>query len=107
MLCFGVCGVSSEASSKQFILPHRRGLDKQYAWLGKTQLLLALVLTNCVSEACYFASLLISLLRREGRMARGLFCYLEAIDLSFPQVFAFSSTQARWGRLWGYEMLKR
>lgn len=43
-------------------------------------------------------------------MARGLFYYLQAIDLSFPPVlsaFAFSYTQARWGRLWGYEMLKR
>lgn len=43
-------------------------------------------------------------------MALGLFNYLQAIDLSFPSAlsaFAFSYTQARWGRFWGYEMLKR
>lgn len=43
-------------------------------------------------------------------MARGLFYYLEAIDFSSPpalSAFAFSYPQARRGRLWGYEMLKR
>lgn len=43
-------------------------------------------------------------------MARGLFYYLEAMDFSPPpalSAFAFSYTQARRGRPWGYEMLKR
>lgn len=46
----------------------------------------------------------------EGGMARGLFYYLKAIDFSSPpalSAFAFSYPQARRGRLWGYEMLKR
>lgn len=48
MLDFGVCGVNTSASSKQSRFQHRRGLDKQYTWVGKTQLLLALLLTSCV-----------------------------------------------------------